>query len=453
MARPVKAKKIIFWICMPLVLLLAALAVLLFAGGNDASRYDDVDALLATYNPGNFRGLTVEEDGIVTIRLEKNDIYYLLRENGMLEKIQTAVRSEKNLRRAEIGFRIADGNVILFLSGNKTLAIPVSYRLNLTVETEGTVLRFRADKILEGNRTLPESKWPEVFREDISYDLEKGQSNGLIEAYLDGNALYLRTVGLQKIPEGTLRPDEELLEKIRLLGPDRDECRELWDLLLGLHGEPVPMQKAVKLVLKEENVGDALALLECCCTDESHDELWTEAGTITRLFVEAPLQGMVEQRREELEAYAADEFSHYEKLLSSVREMYKAGALKLDQNGFLLSDGARIDPSSLTSLNVSAIDSRIVYLTSSSLKNVNLKDLPAIADLQRSGNWVPACFENRRTYDLGIILTTRTGVPLLLHMNSRGEFCPDEISMEKYIEALVNRLPNVWDADEVILGK
>lgn len=439
--RPVK--KWIWWVIVPLAVLAGALVayILLLGDAGASARYDDAETLLAGYTPENFRGVTVEADGTATIRLEKADLYRYAEDFGLRQEIRDYLNARSGMENARFGFRIVDGRVVIYISARVGTLIPVAYRAVLADMSSGTELRLRAEKVTFGSSmALSEKHWPELFRSDLALELDReGMFEGLSEVRLEGDALILKTEGLRMPLQGQLTADEGLLAALRLFGCEQSVDSDIFSFLAGLDAGEVPMKAAEELVLSAEDVPSALAELMALCTPESRASLWEGKPTLIREYVGGAVEAMAAQRRAELEKYAGTAQSRCEKLLNTVRELYKSRSLRVDTTEFCYaSTGKPFDPTGLYSLSVTAYDSRIVFLgAGEDPSELRLSDMPALDTVPRGANEAFRNMDRSGTYDLGYVLTTEGGVTVLLHYREDGAFVLREICPDCFVAALV----------------
>ena len=125
-------------------------------------RYDDVEKILAQYDEDDFRGVTIAPDGSLSVKLEKNDIYWYASEYGILDRFEQrlddmAKTSGWMVKR--YGFRVEDDRLVLHLYASRRL--PAYYRVVYDVECQGTVMTLRPVEVaISGYLDLPMERWP-----------------------------------------------------------------------------------------------------------------------------------------------------------------------------------------------------------------------------------------------------------------------------------------------------
>ena len=446
--------------------LLALLAAALLAGGaaltaglcarSLSARLDDVDAILADYRQADFRGAALAEDGSVIVRLEKADIYWFASEYGLMDRFRSALAAgESGLEITGYGFRIQDGAVSVVLSGRAGGVLPAAYRAVLSVESEGTVLRFRVQKVTLGARlTLPVRYWPELLpKEGFSFDFRyAGISDSIRRVYLDGNALVLEADGLLQALPDILRTDTALLDALRTYGAGGQDRRGMLAFLAALDTDRVPLAEAEALALSSGNAQEALTDLFACCTADSLETAVRGCGRFTREFAASLMRQDAAARRAELEKTAAGEQGRYEKLLTAVREMYKAGKLRIGESGFRNAvTGEVFDPSALTAgLSVTSTDSRLVFLYSDAAEAAGIRtaDMPPVGRVPRSGDAALQGMDPERVYDLGFLMTTEGGRQVLLYYRQNGTLVLRELTEAAYTDLLLSARNPVVREDE-----
>ena len=262
--------------------------------------------------------------------------------------------------------------------------VPVSMQIVTSLSWDGTGIVLHAESVLLGSRTaLPKSLWPDSVREDFRVDLTAtGRTQEVADVYLNGSAALVETVPL-RLPAGdSLHPDAELLA---------------W--LLALQ------------------------------TDDG------DSAMFSTFFARRS-----ERIREDIDAFLSAEEGKYVKLLTSVRELYKSRALRIEQNGFyVISTNRQFDPFATTELSATATDARVVLLTSGSgAPEVSQADMPVLKNVERRGAKALDGLDPEHAYDVGVVLTTDSGVPALLYRRSGGEIVVRELSAAQYVDILVS---------------
>jgi hypothetical protein len=163
----------------------------------------------------------------------------------------------------------------------------------------------------------------------------------------------------------------------------------------------------------------------------------------TLVFAAEVLETEAQNRQNSLNRYIAAEQWKYEKLLTSLREMYKAGALTIAERGFTVTQsGAAFDPSSLTgTLSLTAIDSTpvLLYTDRGGAQNIRTTDMPTLQTIPQAHQWVLRDYDTQRIYDLGMLMTTENGIPTLLHYRNDGVFVLREVDSGLYTQLLLTK--------------
>ena len=130
--------------------------------------------------------------------------------------------------------------------------------------------------------------------------------------------------------------------------------------------------------------------------------------------------------------------------------MYKSGSLFIAETCFI-NAGKPLDPGSLTSLSATATDCRVVFLRAETHpERIGAYEMPCVDNVKRSGRRVmQGLLIPGETYDLGVVLSSEGGKPLLLHTRSDGSFVLREIDEALYVSALVERSNPIVNADEL----
>ena len=239
-----------------------------------------------------------------------------------------------------------------------------------------------------------------------------------------GSAAVVETVPL-RLPAGdSLHPDAQLLEKIRFFGAD-DKTESAAALLDRLAAGDVPSEDELPAGSRAELLAWLLALQ----TDDG------DSAMFSTFFARRS-----ERIREDIDAFLSAEEGKYVKLLTSVRELYKSRALRIEQNGFyVISTNRQFDPFASTELSATATDARVVLLTSGSgAPEVSQADMPVLKNVERRGAKALDGLDPEHAYDVGVVLTTDGGVPALLYRRSGGESVVRELSAAQYVDILVS---------------
>lgn len=406
------------------VLLLLLLAAFLIGNGGASAFRDDVDAILAAPRSEELGELSFADDGSAVVRLYKNDLYVLADESGVLPGLRRQMR--ERFGDLDFGIRLTGGKMRVCISQRVLGLVPVSMQIVTSLSWDGTGIVIHAESVLLGSRTaLPKSLWPDSVREDFRVDLTAtGRTQEVADVYLDGSAAVVETVPL-RLPAGdSLHPDAQLLEKIRFFGAD-DKTESAAALLDRLAAGDVPSEDELPAGSRAELLAWLLALQ----TDDG------DSAMFSTFFARRS-----ERIREDIDAFLSAEEGKYVKLLTSVRELYKSRALRIEQNGFyVISTNRQFDPFASTELSATATDARVVLLTSGSgAPEVSQADVPVLKNVERRGAKALDGLDPEHAYDVGVVLTTDGGVPALLYRRSGGEIVVRELSAEQYVDILVS---------------
>ena len=406
------------------ILLLLLLAAFLIGNGGASAFRDDVDAILAAPRSEELGELSFADDGSAVVRLYKNDLYLLADESGVLPGLRRQLR--ERFGDLDFGVRLTDGKMRVCISQRVLGLVPVSMQIVASVSWDGTGVVIHAENVLLGSRTaLPDSLWPDGVREDFRIDLaETGRTQEIADVYLDGSAAVVETVPLRLPASDTLHPDERLLKEIRFFGAD-DKTESAAALLDRLAAGDIPSEDELPAGSRAELFAWLLALQ----TDNGEDAMFSTFFTHRS-----------ERIREDIEEYLAAAEDKYAKLLTSVRELYKSRALRIEESGFyVISTNQPYDPFAASELSATVTDSRVVLLTSGSgTPEVSQADMPVIKSVERRGSKALDGLDPEHAYDVGIVLTTDGGVPALLYRRSNGEIVVRELSSEQYVNILVS---------------
>ena len=383
------------------ILLLLLLAAFLIGNGGASAFRDDVDAILAAPRSEELGELSFADDGSAVVRLYKNDLYVLADESGVLPGLRRQMR--ERFGDLDFGIRLTGGKMRVCISQRVLGLVPVSMQIVTSLSWDGTGIVTHAESVLLGSRTaLPKSLWPDSVREDFRVDLTAtGRTQEVADVYLDGSAAVVEIVPLRLPACDSLHPDAQLLEKIRFFGADD----------------------------KTESAAALLAWLLALQTDDG------DSAMFSTFFARRS-----ERIREDIDAFLSAEEGKYVKLLTSVRELYKSRALRIEQNGFyVISTNRQFDPFATPELSATATDARVVLLTSGSgAPEVSQADMPVLKNVERRGAKALDGLDPEHAYDVGVVLTTDGGVPALLYRRSGGEIVVRELSAEQYVDILVS---------------
>ena len=440
-------KKWILWLGAAVLVLALAVTVLLLLGGAGLSaRYDAPEKVTAGYDPSAGAALTMEGDGTLTVRLNREDIYWYAGRYGVLSAIQDRLAA---CGASAMGFRLNDARLTVYARCRTLGLLPLSYKAVCDAAWDGEALVLTTEQVWLGQRiSLPAGRWPSLFAEPLRLSLESVSST-VFDAYLQGDALVLRLEGLRSQTFGQLSADRALLEAMELFSrPPVNEDIVSW--LCGLPTDKLPMDQARELCLSGEDAAGAVTELLACSTSDSVPTVWEAMDDFVRRVWGRSLSEQAARRREELDTYLSGEQSKYEKLLAAVREMYKSGTLAIGESGFV-NAGKVLDPGALTSLSATATDCRVVFLWAETHpERICTSDMPCVDAVARTGKKVmEGLLAEGAVYDLGVVLTSEGGRPLLLHARADGCFVMREISDALYVSILVERSNPVVSADEL----
>ena len=420
------------------VLVLLLLTALILGNSGTSAFSDDIEAILASGTDGDIGEVTFADDGSAQLRLYKNDIYLIAERDGYLD----AVRSEVQDRfgDADFGFRISDGKMRVCISREILGIATVSVTVQTGVSWDGTDIVIHPESVMFGTRTnLPEKFWPRGLRSDFVVDLnEGGRSEQIADIYLEGSCAVVETVPLSLPSADSLHPDEQIFEEIRFFSTDETANAAL-ELFNRLAAGDIPTEEELPAGSRAELIAWLKALED---EDDSHDDMFAS-------FFESYSKNVREQLQSELTT-AEDK---YVKLLTTVREYYKSGALRLEVNGFsLVSTGETFDPFVSSELSATATDARVVLLTSAGgSEEVTTADVPVLKNVERSSKKAIEGLDPEHAYDIGVVLTTDTGVPVLLARRADGTVTIREITEEKFVEILVSGTRPTIDVDTLPL--
>jgi len=446
---PPRRKKWIWWLLG--VLFAAALlfaALYLLGSGGASARYDTAESVLADYDgvPGAY---VIEPDGAITVRLDRQDLYYIASRYGLLEPIRAGIRERTG--RADTGFRISDGRITVYTRSRLLGFLPVSFRadMDMRLEKGPDQLVLWAERVrLGGHVNLPRRLWPALLEEEIRLPLES-VSREIIGVAAEGEALMVRLEGLPRLFTRNLYADRDLLAAIALFRSENIEENTVLSVVASLPGTEIPMGDALSRVLSAGDPNAAFSRLLSCCTAGSVVDFWDGADPLTREVLGQGLRRQAVAFREALEGNLTAEQSKYEKLLTSVRESYKSLSLIIDENAFInTATGEAVDPGALSRLSATATDCRIVFLYSSSGGGeLSTGDMPPLTEIPRTGKQVMQELSEETPYDLGVALTSEGDTPVLLYRRADGAFVMRQIDDTVYVELLVSRSNPILDID------
>ena len=447
MASSSGRKKWITALLIALAAVTAAGAVLLIVGRRGLSAlYDDAAALLSDYGQEHAPSRTVREDGSVLLRLTREDLYWYAGKYGLLEEIR---RDLADAGITAAGFRLSDGNLTVFAQHRTWGFLPLSYRASASLTWEDG-LALRTEKLSFGNHlTIPRGRWPEVFSRP--YVIPASAISPLVrDAYIEGDALILVHEGPVRSLKGSLTPDAQTLHAMGLFGVTSGDS--LVEAFVRSHPDREIAAEEIRALLSADDNEAAFRELLSLCGPDSVKALFAGADPLTADMLLAPLLEETQEAVRTREAALAAEQARYEKLLLAVRESYKSGSLMISDTGFIsISTGQPFDPASLTALSATATECRIVFLYGSmGGGEFCSRDMPALSEVPRTGKDVPeGLLSPDIAYDLGVTLTSESGVPLLLYRRADDTFVLREIGEAQFVSLLVERANPVIDTDRL----
>lgn len=410
----------------PAAILLLVLLAAFIIGNSGASAFrDDADAILAEPRGEELGELSFADDGSAVQRLYKNDLYILADESGMLPKVREQLH--ERFGDLDIGFRLSDGKLRVCISRRILNLVPVSVQVQTSVLWDGTGVALHAESVLLGSRTeLAPRLWPRSLRDDFRIDLSAtGYAQEIADVYLDGSAVVVETVPLS-LPDGaSLHADTQLFEELRFFGAD-GKTQAALELFRRLTAGDVPTEEELPAGNRAELIAWLFALE---AGDERGDALFSTF-----------FSRRSERIRQDIRAALTEKEDEYVKLLTSVREQYKSGALRIEQDGFFVhATGEAFDPFSASALSATVTDARVVLLTSGSgAPEVTSADVPVLKNVPRRGGKALEGLDPEHAYDIGVVLATDGGVPVLMYRRANGEIVLRELSQEMYVEILVS---------------
>ena len=176
------------------------------------------------------------------------------------------------------------------------------------------------------------------------------------------------------------------------------------------------------------------------CRPDSWASVFADSSRFLQDFLASPLEKMAEERRAGLARYAEAETARYEKLLTSLREMYKSGQLQISGKGWLIrSTGEKLSLPALTSLPLSETDTRAVLLTAGVADGSEIctGDMPLLKDVPVDRQKTLSGLDTDTAWDLGIALPAGGGQYVLLHFRQDGSFRMQELPEALFVELLV----------------
>ncbi len=447
---PKKKHRWLLWLILPLLLIAGGAAALVFLLGNSglSARYDDIDSILAGYDRSGFASFTRNRDGTASLHLEKEDLYYLLKNRALCPELEEALASDSELRR--FGVRLQDGELRVYLSRKGPAGIPLSYKVGVRTLREGRALILRPESVVLGTRIrLPESRWPEPLRQEYRLDLS-GLDGGeeITGLALNGSEVTVELRGLRGVDARGLSADGELVAAMDFLGMPR-EAREMYERLRSSADGAFPSEELLSLLPQADDAAEMLSDWLVWASPDSLSTLWRGQSDFARERIWAPILERTAEKQQALTQFLAGEQAKYERLLFALREMYRGGALKMEDNGFRNAAGERVDPSTLSKLDVTPTDSRIVFLfDASDSGEILAEDMPTLENVPRVDWRTAKLADTGLQPDVGVVLTTEGGVPVLLHLRADGALAFRELTEGDYVAVLVtHNIPRLDVAD------
>ena len=412
-----------------------------------SKRYDEVPEILAEYDSEAFQGVTIADDGSLRVRLEKEDIYWYASEYGLLDRFEQRLAALSETSGWEVlryGFHMEEDQLVLQLYAKRRL--PAYFRVVCDVECQGTVMNLRPTEVaISGYLELEPEHWPSILPRD-GYRLDFAAmdiASCLRSVRMEDAALVLESDGLTQALPGQLRLDMSLLRALEAYGCDKVDTRGILRWAIELGTDKVPMAEAHEKILTSGNAAMAMADLLSCCTSASRMEMFGGWDRFMLEFAGLSVETAANERREALRRYIAAEQWKYEKLLTSIREMYKSGALSLGERGFAVTQsGAAFDHTALTaSLSITATDSRpvLLYTDKGGATCIRTTDMPVLGTVPRVNERSVKTLDTERIYDIGMLLTTESDVMALVHYRNDGAFVLREVTEAVYTQVLLSK--------------
>ncbi|MBE6970458.1 MAG: hypothetical protein E7442_10130, partial [Ruminococcaceae bacterium] len=198
----------------------AAIILRYVAVESPSKRYDDVEKILSQYDAEDFRGVSIAEDGALSVKLEKNDIYWYAAEYGIFDRFEqhlTELSATSGWEIRRYGFHMDDDQLVLQLYAAKRL--PAYFRVVYDVECQGTVMNLHpAEVAISGYLELPPERWPSLLpREGFRLDFSQyGICHCLRRVYIQDGALVLEGDGLRQALSGQLLLDMDVLSALKV---------------------------------------------------------------------------------------------------------------------------------------------------------------------------------------------------------------------------------------------
>ena len=447
---PASGKKWILWIALIIAAaVFITVALLVLAGGKGLSaRFDDPGQILSAYDPETFPALTLEPDGVASVRMARDDLYYFARKAGILDALEDTLAQQGC---TGMGLRLADGGAVVYARCRTLGFLPLTYKAKVAVDWQDGVLTVTPEKVWLGNAiSLSPRRWPDVFGSPLRID-PGAVSDSVLSVSLKGEALEVRLTGLGEPLTGQLLADRDMLRAAGIYGVSVSDDETAAALLSSAPEGVISMDAADGLLRSAADAPEALTALLAGCTSESVQSLWPELETNYRRALLSRVAQAAEERHAAVDGALALEQARYEKLLTAVRESYKSGSLAIGETGFFsAASGEAVTAGGLTTLSATDTDSRIVFLyTLSDSRDVCLEDMPAVSTVPRADRKVDESrLSSAEVYDLGVVLTSEGNVPLLLHRDRDGAFLLRVLSDTDYVSALVERSIPVLCADD-----
>lgn len=452
MEQKPRRKRIWIWLAaaFPLALLAALVGVYLLGTTGVSTRYDDLQALLAAYDPESFEGGALLEDGAASVRLTRRDLYWFAQRYGFLDQMDRKIGAVGISR---WGFRFSGEQIVSYLRTDVLGFLPISCRAEMTLSLEDGAVILRTEAVHLGRYLpIPEAIWPHSLRAPLRLSLGV-YAQGIRDAYVENGALVLTLDGLRTPPAGDLEPDQgQLTAAMALLPESERQTVPALEFMSAREGGAFPAADVWDYAMDADDPEEALAQVLALCTESSVDQVLERMSPFPRDV----LAGGISERSGELRQTLSEKLrtaqASYERVLSLLREMYKGGALQIAQNGFIsAATGEAVGPNSLPDLSASATDSRAVFLYSASGSGeVCTDDMPPVSQIPLAPQTsLDARLDPDTVYDLGAVLTSEGGIPLLLHRRQDGTFVLREIDEPLYVSLLVEQSTPLLDMDQL----
>jgi hypothetical protein len=324
----------------------------------------------------------------------------------------------------------------------------MSFRATCELSTEGTEAVLRTVKVVAGSRkTLKEERWPALFREELRIDLsELDLPQTIRDISVSGSVLRAEYSWLPEDDWGKLQLDGEFFsaEDFFALPRVSEEVREL----ARKAGLAVSPAAAGRFAAESGDLREAFVSLFACAVDGSAASFTAHAGKEDKSAIWEPILEEAAWRRAAAETALADAQNGCERLVFTIREMYRGGRIKLGNNAFYDADGNTLTPATLSRIGLSETDSRFVFLFSSADSGeLQVADMPTLEEVPKK-NWKTAMRADLELRpDLGVVLTTASGRPVLLYRRGDDSLVIREIPEDVYVPALLSETIPRLDVD------